>query len=94
MAFVVGGFRFPEQSFQPRAAQLNSSLLTLSVIALIIPSAFHTFLGSTFSNEVEGAMLLSLSRGSSIVMILIYFAYVRFCVIFSYLKNLTDFVII
>jgi len=40
MAFVVGGYRFHQQEFQPAVAQLNSSLLTVSVIALIIPAAF------------------------------------------------------
>jgi Ca2+:H+ antiporter len=37
---AVGGFRFRSQEFQPMAAQLNSSLMTVSVIALVIPAAF------------------------------------------------------
>jgi Ca2+:H+ antiporter len=40
MSFIVGGLRFPEQSFQPIAAQLHASLLVVSVIALMMPTAF------------------------------------------------------
>ncbi|KAF9642885.1 hypothetical protein BDM02DRAFT_3264312 [Thelephora ganbajun] len=32
----VGGFRFRSQEFQPMAAQPNSSLMTVSIIALVI----------------------------------------------------------
>ena len=39
-SLAVGGFRFRSQEFQPMAAQLNSSLMTVSVIALVIPAAF------------------------------------------------------
>jgi Ca2+/H+ antiporter len=37
---LVGGFRFHQQEFQPMVAQLNSSLMTVSVISLIVPAAF------------------------------------------------------
>lgn len=40
MSFVVGGLRFPEQSFQPIAAQLHASLLVVGVISLMMPTAF------------------------------------------------------
>lgn len=40
MAFVVGGVKYPQQSFKPIAAQLNSSLLTVGVISMIMPTAF------------------------------------------------------
>jgi Ca2+:H+ antiporter len=40
MAFVVGGFRYPQLSFRPAAAQLNASLLTVGVIAMLVPTAF------------------------------------------------------
>jgi Ca2+:H+ antiporter len=40
MAFIVGGFRFHQQEFQPMAAQLNSSLMIVSVISLLVPAAF------------------------------------------------------
>lgn len=40
MAFVVGGFRYPQLSFRPAAAQVNASLLTVGVIAMLVPTAF------------------------------------------------------
>ena len=68
------------------AAQLNSSLMTVSVISLLVPAAFvststnrksqvvhvsaqHEFLGDRLAGE-EGPLLLQLSRGSSVVLIL------------------------
>jgi Ca2+:H+ antiporter len=40
MAFLVGGIRFSEMEFRQTAAQLNTSLMTLAVVALIIPTIF------------------------------------------------------
>lgn len=42
MAFVVGGFKYPQLSFRPAAAQLNASLLTVGVISMLVPTAFST----------------------------------------------------
>jgi len=56
MSFVVGGLRFPEQSFQPVAAQLHASLLVVGVISLMMPTAFVSH-------------PLSLARGSSLITI-------------------------
>ncbi|KAF5348369.1 hypothetical protein D9758_010887 [Tetrapyrgos nigripes] len=78
MAFVVGGYRFHQQEFQPMVAQLNSSLMTVAVIALIIPSAFHEYLGDRLPQGTELDVLLELSRGSAIILILIYIAYLYF----------------
>ncbi|KAH8099299.1 Sodium/calcium exchanger protein-domain-containing protein [Cristinia sonorae] len=77
MAFLVGGFRFHQQEFQPMAAQLNSSLMTVSVISLLVPAAFHEYLGDRLQGE-EGPLLLQLSRGSAIILMFIYFAYLFF----------------
>ena len=75
MAFIVGGFRFHQQEFQPMAAQVNTSLMTVAVCSLIVPAAFHEYLGERLGEE-EGPILLKLSRASSIVLIIIYIAYV------------------
>ncbi|KAF8995975.1 Sodium/calcium exchanger protein-domain-containing protein [Cyathus striatus] len=77
-AFVVGGFRFHQQEFQPMVAQLNSSLLIVSVISLIIPAAFHEYLENRLSAVTELNIHLQLSRGSAIILILIYIAYLFF----------------
>ncbi|KAJ6629364.1 Sodium/calcium exchanger protein-domain-containing protein [Mycena sp. CBHHK59/15] len=78
MAFIVGGFRFHSQEFQPMVAQLNSSLMTVSVISLIVPAAFHEYLGDRLDAGEEVPVLLQLSRGSAVVLILIYIAYLFF----------------
>ncbi|TFK34661.1 Sodium/calcium exchanger protein-domain-containing protein [Crucibulum laeve] len=77
-AFIVGGFRFHQQEFQPMVAQLNSSLLIVSVISLIVPAAFHEYLESRLPAGKEVKVLLELSRGSAIILILIYVAYLFF----------------
>ena len=50
------------------AVQLNSSLLTLSVIAVLLPAAFHNAVTSTggtdpLTNAQEGHDILSISHG-------------------------------
>ncbi|KAJ3510461.1 hypothetical protein NLJ89_g4659 [Agrocybe chaxingu] len=77
-AFVVGGFRFHQQQFQPMVAQLNSSLLIVSVISLAIPAAFHQYLESRLPVGSEVGILLDISRGSAIILMSIYFFYLFF----------------
>ncbi|KXN84121.1 Vacuolar calcium ion transporter [Leucoagaricus sp. SymC.cos] len=78
MAFIVGGYRFQQQEFQPMVAQLNSSLMIVSVISLIVPVAFHEFLEDRLDAGRELPIMLELSRGASIILIFIYFAYLFF----------------
>ncbi|KAL1747198.1 Sodium/calcium exchanger protein-domain-containing protein [Schizophyllum fasciatum] len=78
MAFIVGGYRFHSQEFQPMVAQLNSSLMTVSVISLIIPAAFHEYLEDRLQPGAELPILLQLSRGSAVLLILIYMGYLVF----------------
>ena len=49
------------------AAQLNPSLLTLSVIAVLVPAAFHSAVQrvDSLTFEQEGHRLLAVSRGAS-----------------------------
>jgi len=46
------------------ATQLNSSLLTISVIAVLLPAAFH-FAVSTITDTQEASEILDLSHGVS-----------------------------
>ncbi|KAG6860652.1 hypothetical protein C0995_009017 [Termitomyces sp. Mi166 len=78
MAFIVGGFRFHQQEFQPMVAQLNSSLMIVCVTSLIVPVAFHEYLEDRLSAGREVPILLQLSRGSAVILILIYVAYLFF----------------
>ncbi|OCH95484.1 calcium/proton exchanger [Obba rivulosa] len=74
MCFFAGGTRFSEQGFGMSATQLNSSLLTVSVIAVLLPAAFH-FVGGD-SNEAHD--ILSVSHGVAIILLWIYGSYLVF----------------
>ncbi|KAJ3874610.1 calcium proton exchanger [Lentinula edodes] len=77
MCFFAGGLRFSEQGFSAVATQLNSSLLTLSVIAVLLPAAFHmNVTGSTDSDE--GQDILKVSHGVALILLFIYASYLFF----------------
>jgi len=81
MCFFAGGTRFSEQGFGVSATQLNSSLLTISVIAVLLPAAFHFAVApdSVTSPDLnEGKEILSLSHGVAIILLFIYGSYLVF----------------
>jgi len=41
LSAVLGGLKFPTQSFNKTAASLGTTMLTLSAIALVVPALFH-----------------------------------------------------
>ncbi|KAH9483877.1 Vacuolar calcium ion transporter [Psilocybe cubensis] len=73
-SFLAAGVKRSESTFQVTAAQASSSLMTLACITLVIPAAYSSTLGDT-SNE-HG--LLVISRGTAVVLLLIYIAYLYF----------------
>ncbi|KAG8985665.1 hypothetical protein FRB90_004517 [Tulasnella sp. 427] len=80
MCFFAGGTKFATQGFLVSAAQLNSSLLTLSVVAVLIPATFHAALSNSneqtnegnISTNSEGDRILKMSRGVSVILLFIY----------------------
>lgn len=86
--FFAGGIRYSEQSMKSTAGQLNMSLLLISVIAVLIPSAFHFAFNSTNNATEEGTKeaitgveakdLLNMSHGVSIILLFIYIAFTIF----------------
>lgn len=80
MCFFAGGLRFSEQGFGQSAVQLNSSLLTISVIAVLLPGAFHMALqGSTAYDELStDYAILKTSHGVAIILLFIYASYLVF----------------
>jgi Ca2+:H+ antiporter len=88
MAFLVGGFRFNEMEFQQTAAQLNTSLMTLAVIALVLPTVFAFAIEAASGEDQERRLVLEMSRGASLILILIYISYMVFQLYsHSYLYN-------
>ncbi|KAI0028865.1 calcium/proton exchanger [Vararia minispora EC-137] len=84
MCFFAGGTRFSEQGFGLSATQLNSSLLTLSVIGVLLPAAFHLVVNNTPSNpnglsdSAEARDILAISHGVAIILLFIYICYLVF----------------
>ena len=74
MAYLVGGIRYKEQTFNKIQTHTGSALLIVSVIAMILPAVLQ----ATNTEAVEHQSELNLSRAVSIVMILTYIALMVF----------------
>lgn len=75
MCFLLGGLRFREQIYNSTVTQTSASLLALSVTSLLLPTAFH----ASFSNEATADdKVLQVSRGTSIIILVVYFLYLIF----------------
>ncbi|TBU42360.1 calcium/proton exchanger [Dichomitus squalens] len=88
MCFFAGGTRFSEQGFGVSVVQLNSSLLIISVIAVLLPAAFHTAAGAQIPDGPEAKDILAVSHGAAIILLFIYGSYLVFQ-LFSH-KDLYD----
>lgn len=83
-AFVAGGYNRLQQTFNQTVAQTMSSLLALSVIGLMIPALFHASLPDPSPGEefptpgTSDDKILALSRGTSILLLVIYGLYLLF----------------
>lgn len=75
MGFVVGGLRFREQLYNSTVSQMSACLLCLSVISLLLPTAFHASFNDTDSADNK---VLKVSRGTSVVLLLVYVLYLLF----------------
>ncbi|KAH8681998.1 Ca2+ transporter [Xylariales sp. PMI_506] len=75
MSFFLGGLRFREQIYNSTVTQMSACLLSLSVISLVLPTAFH----ASFSDTVMAdAQSLKISRGTSVILLLVYIIYLLF----------------
>jgi Ca2+:H+ antiporter len=73
-AMLTGGLRHPAQHYNAQGALSQATMLTLAVIALFIPAAYHAFLG--VSDTTGG--LESLSVGISIILLIVYGLFLLF----------------
>ncbi|THH30281.1 hypothetical protein EUX98_g3903 [Antrodiella citrinella] len=91
MCFFAGGVRFSEQGFGISSVQLNASLLTVSVIGVLLPAAFHFLIDtssspannatssiSPVSNATEAGWILSVSHSTALILLFIYACYLTF----------------
>ncbi|KAK0485145.1 calcium proton exchanger [Armillaria novae-zelandiae] len=77
MCFFAGGIKFQEQGFGHMATRLSSSLLAISIIAVLLPAAFHFLMANNIQND-ETSDILNVSYGTSIVLLFIYISYLVF----------------
>jgi Ca2+:H+ antiporter len=75
MAFLLGGLRYQEQVYNSTVTQMSACMLSLAVMSLLLPTAFH----SAFSNyDIADKETLYVSRGTSVVLLLVYVLYLLF----------------
>ncbi|KAL2134989.1 hypothetical protein VTI74DRAFT_10124 [Chaetomium olivicolor] len=75
MCFLFGGLRFREQIYNSTVTQMSACLLALSVTSLLLPTAFH----ASFSSESKADYrVLQVSRGTSVIILVVYFLYLVF----------------
>ncbi|KAK0624639.1 Sodium/calcium exchanger protein-domain-containing protein [Bombardia bombarda] len=75
MSFLLGGLRFREQIYNSTVTQMSACLLSLSVISLVLPTAFHASFSDT---KLADAQSLKISRGTSVILLLVYIIYLLF----------------
>jgi Ca2+:H+ antiporter len=75
MAFLIGGLEYQEQVYDSTVTQLSACLLALAVLSLLLPTAFHA---SFSDNTLADRAVVTLSRGSSIILLIIYVLYLLF----------------
>ena len=73
LSFLWGGLRHKEQTFNPQAVSINTTLLLLSTICLILPTVFHIALSISGieENEIISGVLM-VSRLTAIVLMASY----------------------
>ncbi|KAK3382692.1 vacuolar calcium ion transporter [Lasiosphaeria ovina] len=75
MCFLFGGLRYREQIYNSTVTQMSACLLSLSVTSLLLPTAFH----ASFSDVINADdKVLKVSRGTSVILLLVYFLYLLF----------------
>ena len=81
-AMLLGGWRYRQQQFDPRAAGQYAAMLALVVIGMAIPSLLATVGESTRpgAEVVRGNELHQLSIGIAIILLVCYAAYIAYSV--------------
>jgi len=75
MAFLFGGLRYQEQIYNSTVTQMSACLLSLAVMSLLLPTAFH----ASFSDvNFADRQTTKISRGTSIVLLIVYVLYLLF----------------
>jgi Ca2+:H+ antiporter len=77
LAVLVGGLKYKEQRFNIKTAGAISSLLTISLIALSIPTIFD-YAARAVAPEAAAQLDVNLSDAAAVVLIIMYVSYLFF----------------
>lgn len=82
LSLFLGGLKYSQQKFNPHAAQTTASLLTISVIAFMVPALFD-FTERSLGVAPENVLIddTHLALGVSIVLIVLYAANILFSLV-------------
>ncbi|KAF1958482.1 calcium/proton exchanger [Byssothecium circinans] len=75
MAFLLGGLRYQEQVYNSTVTQMSACMLSLAVMSLLLPTAFHA---AFQDNAIADKETLQVSRGTSVVLLLVYLLFLLF----------------
>ncbi|KAF2860349.1 calcium/proton exchanger, partial [Piedraia hortae CBS 480.64] len=77
MSFLFGGLLYREQIYNSTVTQMSACLLSLSVMSLLLPTAFHASFNEQSSSQADRAVLY-ISRGTSVILLVVYVLYLLF----------------
>ncbi|KAF2400933.1 calcium/proton exchanger family protein [Trichodelitschia bisporula] len=75
--FIAGGWRGGEQRFNSVVANAMASLMSIATVSLIIPATLYAALSSG-ETKVQDDNIALLSRGTAIIMLILYLLYLFF----------------
>lgn len=75
--FLAGGLKYREQLFNTTVASTMSSLMIVATASLIIPATVYSIMSNS-NAKGQANNIMILSRGTSIVLLIIYVAYLVF----------------
>ncbi|PYE56633.1 calcium/proton exchanger [Deinococcus yavapaiensis] len=81
LAVFLGGLKFRTQRFNIQSAGLVTSMLTLSVIALLVPTVFDLAARQTEAAGLVERLDVNLSDATAVVLILLYVANIVFSLV-------------
>ncbi|KZF21550.1 hypothetical protein L228DRAFT_211919 [Xylona heveae TC161] len=76
--FFAGGLRRDEQTFDPAISEVGNGLLLVAGMGLMVPSAFYTALDGVMPNDLLRSRVLTISRITSIFLLIAFAIYVWF----------------
>ena len=75
-SFLIGGFKYHTQDFNPVSARVYSSMMFIAVISMVVPSSFNQLFGG--ENVLRKEYLLNI--GLSLLLLMTYILYLFFMI--------------